>query len=455
MTPDEMRLELWDNKKRKLSGEMSHGTAREPSLEELQSLNPVKYGEQALEEPLLSPDMLIGTGLPTALAKRLGKGAVGAGKFVAPKANKLLEEYMVKSGMQLPATVWHGSPHTFPPTAKNPLGEFDASKIGTGEGAQAYGHGHYTGGARKVGETYKRAGSGLEVNYAKPLQELGINPNVASHSMAYDESPLNQALGRITKGLRTTALDYPDVPLDQKLVKEHFDEEIRMLNDKHPKEADQKKALQDLVAREGYPDINFGGNLYKVDLPDEHIAKMLDWDKPLSEQPHIHKALHGTKYQVGINEKEAERIAEQNLNNDASQWADDIHEQHGYEPDITEFINNADWDKYVRDARKSAGGLDSSMTGKDLYNLVKYDEGYRAGLFDPENYQVGTSEHLNSLGIPGNKYLDGISRRAGEGSSNYVVFPGNEDMLNILERNPSKAKGGAIRRNVNELHPLY
>ncbi|MCU9931052.1 hypothetical protein OFL77_27350, partial [Escherichia coli] len=25
-------------------------------------------------------------------------------------------------------------------------------------------------------------------------------------------------------------------------------------------------------------------NLYKVDLPDEHIAKMLDWDKPLSQQ---------------------------------------------------------------------------------------------------------------------------------------------------------------------------
>jgi hypothetical protein len=48
-----------------------------------------------------------------------------------------------------------------------------------------------------------------------------------------------------------------------------------------------------------------------------------------------------------------------------------------------------------------------------------------------------------------------MSRRAGEGSSNYVVFPGNEDMLNILERNPSKAKGGAIRRNVDELIPIH
>ena len=38
---------------------------------------------------------------------------------------------------------FHGSPHKFNPTPRNPLGEFDLSKIGTGEGAQAYGHGIY------------------------------------------------------------------------------------------------------------------------------------------------------------------------------------------------------------------------------------------------------------------------------------------------------------------------
>jgi len=32
-------------------------------------------------------------------------------------------------------TAFHGSPHRFAPTPKNPLGEFDASRIGTGEGA--------------------------------------------------------------------------------------------------------------------------------------------------------------------------------------------------------------------------------------------------------------------------------------------------------------------------------
>jgi hypothetical protein len=41
---------------------------------------------------------------------------------------------------------------------------------------------------------------------------------------------------------------------------------------------------------------------------------------------------------------------------------------------------------------------------------------------------------LRAQGIPGIRYLDGGSRTAGAGSSNYVVFPGNEGLLNILSR---------------------
>ena len=40
------------------------------------------------------------------------------------------------------ATVWHGSPHKFD--------KFDSSKIGTGEGTQAYGHGLYLADAPEV-----------------------------------------------------------------------------------------------------------------------------------------------------------------------------------------------------------------------------------------------------------------------------------------------------------------
>ena len=43
------------------------------------------------------------------------------------------------------------------------------------------------------------------------------------------------------------------------------------------------------------PDVaaNFGKNQYKVDIPDEHIPKMLDWYAPLAEQPkHVQKVLN-------------------------------------------------------------------------------------------------------------------------------------------------------------------
>ena len=43
------------------------------------------------------------------------------------------------------------------------------------------------------------------------------------------------------------------------------------------------------------------------------------------------------------------------------------------------------------------------------------------------------AETLNNAGIPGIRYLDGGSRSAGQGSSNFVVF--DPSMIRILERN--------------------
>ena len=41
---------------------------------------------------------------------------------------------------------------------------------------------------------------------------------------------------------------------------------------------------------------------------------------------------------------------------------------------------------------------------------------------------------LRRAGIPGIRYLDGISRAEGAGSRNYVVFPGAEDQIRILRK---------------------
>jgi hypothetical protein len=62
------------------------------------------------------------------------------------------------------------------------------------------------------------------------------------------------------------------------------------------------------------------------------------------------------------------------------------------------------------------------------------------GLFDSKA-QIEKAKRLQELGIPGIRYLDGGSRGAGQGTSNYVIFPGNEGLLTILERNGMAANG--------------
>jgi hypothetical protein len=54
---------------------------------------------------------------------------------------------------------------------------------------------------------------------------------------------------------------------------------------------------------------------------------------------------------------------------------------------------------------------------------------------------VDASALLRAHGIPGIRYLDEMSRDAGQGTSNFVVFPGEEDALTILKR---EKEGGAI-----------
>lgn len=61
---------------------------------------------------------------------------------------------------------YHGSPHSFD--------RFDISKIGTGEGAQAYGHGLYFAEAEPVAQEYRQR---LAKVTAAPFDRIGIPPN--------------------------------------------------------------------------------------------------------------------------------------------------------------------------------------------------------------------------------------------------------------------------------------
>jgi hypothetical protein len=72
---------------------------------------------------------------------RATSGPLGFGEVLGEN----LSPGMFRRGpTKLDATVYHGSPHRINNvTPDAPHGRFDLSKVGTGEGAQAYGHGVY------------------------------------------------------------------------------------------------------------------------------------------------------------------------------------------------------------------------------------------------------------------------------------------------------------------------
>jgi len=117
-----------------------------------------------------------------------------------------------------------------------------------------------------------------------------------------------------------------------------------------------------------------GGSLYKVDLPDEHIAKMLDYDNPVTDA--VRKPLS----KAALNQ--------------------------------------------------FGSGL-TGTSGEKLYKEMIFNF-KQAG--HPNPTQAAT-DWLSSQGVPGMRYLDGGSRSNGAGTSNFVIFPKNEGLLQILERN--------------------
>jgi hypothetical protein len=58
----------------------------------------------------------------------------------------------------------------------------------------------------------------------------------------------------------------------------------------------------------------------------------------------------------------------------------------------------------------------------------------RKGQMPPARAAVAAADALRSGGVLGMRYLDAGSRSAGQGTHNYVMFPGTEDHIRILRK---------------------
>jgi len=139
---------------------------------------------------------------------------------------------------------FHGSPHKFD--------RFDMSKLGTGEGAQAYGHGLYFAGKEGVARSYRLAGQ---------PGHLGANPAQIAQN-AYDQAVQSGAADPIKTAreilwAKRGNLTNPTA--------------IRLLDD----------ASNNM---EQFTKPGVLGNMYEVNLRTSP-ERLLDWDAPLSKQP--------------------------------------------------------------------------------------------------------------------------------------------------------------------------
>jgi hypothetical protein len=236
---------------------------------------------------------------------------------------------------------YHGSPYDFD--------RFDASKIGTGEGAQAWGPGLYFAENPKVAEEYKR-NIPLHPQYQSPEQMAADYLFV--HKTPDDAMRVMRDHGS-WKGPRVR--------------REMFREAMQLIRDGAP------------ITPKEFPFSETPPRMYEVEIA-HSPASMLDYDAPLTRQN--------------------ERVRS---------------------------VLNAD---RLIDSAVEGGtiGPDFDPNGPIGPMLVGHSAaGGRQAAFD-------VFADLRKAGVPGIRYLDGFSRGKGDGTRNYVMFPGTEDSIRILRK---------------------
>ncbi len=162
----------------------------------------------------------------------------------------------------------------------------------------------------------------------------------------------------------------------------------------------------------------FGGNnpnagsLMHVDIPDEHIDNMIDWDAPISEQPRVQKALsdldlrvepHGDRYRVMVNGKPGPQY----LTRQAAMSETDL-------------------------LRGESPGTSAGMAYNQLAEALRSPK--------------AASDYLAAKGIPGVKYLDQGSRDSRivvDGKQFVPKGYAEEGAAHLVQQ--QKGLGGALR----------
>lgn len=335
------------------AGGVLGAAAGEAARQGLANMTAGYFNDQGL--PINSPSQVMGEVGSAAENAAYGE-ALGLGMMGAAKAYQLGPEGTMNAIRAANADIgeagmvtFHGTPHTFAPEPDAPLGKFRLDKMGTGEGAQAYGWGHYVAENPATGKEYRAT--------------------LSKRSPLIDGKPFEEGLSSL--GISDEA---------KKILRYNLsaNDEARIERFARQGEPAYQEAWKVIQKKQENP-----GHLYSVDLPDEHIAKMLDWDAPLSGQ---HESVRKTL-------SDGFRV-------------------------VKEADSDGPFVAYFHDMP-----LDAAKTKKAL--LAKFEENPGAMLVngvEPRGspMRMKLSKTLDSLGIPGIKFYDQGSRGA-MGSMKFLV----------------------------------
>ena len=245
-------------------------------------------------------------------------------------------------------TAYHGSPHDFD--------KFDLSKIGTGEGAQAYGHGLYFAEKEGVARSY-RNNLALKDSYGWKVGDEVYDSSNPLHSAArylHEAGVLEKAIDAAKSARARTNSMFKG----EQQRSAHIDHLNKVIG---------------LLESGNIPDLTHSkpGKMYEVRIKADP-EQFIDLDKPLSGQ--------------------------------------------------TEAVRNALLQKALTDAN--------------------------ANYIPPVDVRTPeVASKLREAGIPGIRYLDQMSRDAGGGSRNYVLF--DDSLVDIMRKYANAPTGAAAPLAIN------
>ena len=401
---------------------------------------PIGYGEgeiSPLDAAAMSTMLVPGVGDVTGLAADVDM-------YMRDPESRNIPNYLLTAAGALPflpaasqvrkgIKAYHGSPHNMPraqryinkETGKNyvveldnpvhmkivsdtslyePVGEpsdlgmFDVSKIGTGEGAQAYGRGLYFAESEDVARGYRDALASRK-------------PSPTHKGRGYDEleGPEYRALSAIEREVRYNKKLSPkeakevaitSLKQQKKRAAENIDPAIR--------EERLKDYDEDLAALESMSpdDIVIGGSMYEVNI-DVEPDELLDWDKPMAEQSALVKQAFNFDPPPKPNFT-AKDVTETGSSNPS------------YKYSVGQFPAAATIEEALSAANKPVL-MHTGPTGSVAYQ--KYEQALSDPMSDPTG-AITAAQKLQEKGIKGIRYADAFTRHKtpDKRSMNYVIF---------------------------------